>query len=345
MLAGFMATLDSHKSLDLVMEIMALPGEWDGYARVEALEALLFSGARIKVDEALKVLNPTINHIIQPSQFHDQQNRFLLQRCLCLLPFFDPPTAGIKRIREIITTTQVPSYDLRELLLALGNSRCDEALDLLLDIATKYGNGLNQLRIEWLEAIAALNTFKAKQILLSFVDSKIELFKSQLNFEHHDCERLAEYIADITCEDPKVMDRIYELCKTERSPVTRSLLAGIVSRIGTSETFVTGLSLIQDQLKPSIPYELSRGLESAFLWKQPYGAGYAYTIEPITANEIRSCLYEMTFGDDSRKHSAWELLGQIESWRLEYGRPNSEPRHPAFNSGGPWPFFGKTERN
>lgn len=339
MLACLIAALDSHNSADLVMEIMALPGEWDGYTRVEALEALLFSGARIKADEALKVLNPTINHIIQLSQFHDQQNRFLLQRCLCLLPFLDPPTVGIKRIREIITTTQIPIYDLRELLLALGNSQCDEAPDLLLDISTKYGNGLNQLRSEWIEAIAALNISKTKQILLSFVDSKIELFKGQLNFEYHDRECLAEYIADITREDPKVRDRVYELCKTEHSPVARSLLAGVVSRIGTSEAFVTGLSLIHDQWKPAIPYELSRGLESAFLGRQPYGMGYGYTIEPTTANEIRSCLYEMTVEDDSRKHSAWELLGQIESWRLEYGRPDSEPRHPSFDSGKSWPLI------
>ncbi len=339
MLASLIATLDGHKSSDLVMEFMALPGEWDGYTRVEALEALLFSGARIKADEALKVLDPTINHIIQPSRFHDQQNRFLLQRCLCLLPFFDPPSVGIKRIREIITTTQIPNYDLRELLLALGNSQCDEALDLLLDISTKYGSGLNQLKGEWVEAIAVLNTSKAKQILLSFIDSKIELFKGQLNFEYHDRERLAEYIADITREDSKVRDRVYELCKTEHSPVARSLLAGVVSRIGTSEAFVTGLSLIHDQRKPAIPYELSRGLESAFLGRQPYGMGYGYTIEPTTANEIRSCLYEMTVEDDSRKRSAWELLGQIESWRLEYGRPDSEPRHPSFDSGKPWPLI------
>jgi len=336
-LASFLATLDSHRSLDLVMEIMALP-ERDSYTQVEAFETLLFSGAHIKADEALKVLNPIINYIIQPGQFHDQQNRFLLQRCLCLLPFLDPPAVGIKRINEIIATAQVPSYDLRELLLALGNSRCDEALDLLLDISTKHGNGLNQLRSEWLEAITALNTSKAKQILLSFVDPEIGVLKSQLNFGYHDRERLAEHIADIAREDPKVEARVYELCKTEHSSVVRSLLAGVISRIGTSEAFIAGLSLIQDQPKPSIPYELSHGLESAFLGKQPYG-GYGYTIEPITANEIRSYLYEMTIEDDSRKHSAWELLGQIESWRLEYGRPDREPRHPSFDSGKPWPLI------
>jgi hypothetical protein len=61
MLASFISVLDSRESSDLVMEIMALPGQWDGHTRVEVLEALLFSGALIKTDEALKVLNPTLN--------------------------------------------------------------------------------------------------------------------------------------------------------------------------------------------------------------------------------------------------------------------------------------------
>jgi hypothetical protein len=32
------------------------------------------------------------------------------------------------------------------------------------------------------------------------------------------------------------------------------------------------------------------------------------------------------------------LLGQIEVWRLKYGRPTDEPRHPAIESGSPWPI-------
>ncbi|MBI2472067.1 MAG: hypothetical protein HYV59_12635 [Planctomycetes bacterium] len=341
-LACIIAILDGRDSVDLVMDIMALPGRWDGYARAEALEALLFNGAIIQADEALKVLNPIINQIIQPGEFYDQQNRFLLQRYFCLMPFIYPPSAGIARIKEIIATVQIPIYDLREMLVALGNSRCDEALDLLLELPDKYGRGLDQIKGEWIDAIAALNTSKSKQILMSFIDPSIELFKDQQT-AHHD--RLAKYIADITCDDSKVMYRVYELCKMEHSSVMRSLLAEVVSRIGTSEALVAGLSLIHDQTKPSIPYELSRGLERAFLGRQPYGGGYGYTIEPITSSEIRYRLFEMTLDDQYRKRSAWLLLGQIEAWRLEYGRPNNEPRHPSFNSGKPWPFFGKTNRN
>jgi len=195
---------------------------------------------------------------------------------------------------------------------------------------------------EWVEAIATINTSKAKQILLSSVDPEIEPFKGQQDFEHHVRERLAEYIAGIIREDPKVRGRVYALCKTEHSAIVRSLLAGVVSRTGTSEALVTGLDLIHDQLNPSIPYELFRGLESAFLGKQPDGVGYGYSIEPITANEIRYRLFEMTLKDESRKYSAWQLLGQIEAWRIEYGRPDNEPRHPALDSGKPWPAMMKS---
>ncbi|MGP8245367.1 MAG: hypothetical protein ACLQVN_12720 [Bryobacteraceae bacterium] len=41
--------------------------------------------------------------------------------------------------------------------------------------------------------------------------------------------------------------------------------------------------------------------------------------------------------DERRRKAALELLSQIESWRLEHGRPVGEPRHPAFNSGEAWP--------
>lgn len=338
MLANVMAILDGRESYELVTEIMALPGQWDGYTRVEGLEELLFNGVLIKADAALKVLDPTINHIIQPGQFHDQQNRFLLQRCFCLLSFVDPPLVGIARIKEIITTTRIPIYDLREILAALGNSRCDEALDLLLELATRYGSGLNQIRSEWIDAIVALDTAKSRKILMSFVDPDIEGFRDGWHFEYHDSERLSSYIADIACTEPTIRGRLYLLCAKQLSPTARILLAGVVSRLGTSESLCAGLNLIDDRTKPSIPYQLSLGLESVFLGKRLYGSTeHTYTIEPISANEIRSRLYEMTSGDDSRKRSAWELLGQIESWRLEYGRPDSEPRHPSFDSGKPWP--------
>jgi hypothetical protein len=48
-------------------------------------------------------------------------------------------------------------------------------------------------------------------------------------------------------------------------------------------------------------------------------------------------LSEMAIKDKDRMKSALTLLGQIEIWRLEYGRPNGEPRSLEVESASAWP--------
>ena len=336
-LAKTVAILDGRESAEFVMQILALPGDWDEWTRVDALEALLFSGARLGADAALSVLNPTIDHI-RPRTVHDQQATYLLRRCLCLLAFLDPPSVGIARIKEIVVATRFPGYELREVVTALGQSRCNDALGFLLELATAGGNGLQGIAGEWIDALAALGTPESRQVLLNFVDPDIEHLAVEQHFEYHDRERLASHIVTIARVEPTVRDRLYLLCARQLSPAMRLLLADVVARLGTPDALVVGLDLIHDHANPPIPYELVRGLESFFLERRPYGdTGDVYTLEPRSANEIRGRLFEMVLNDDNRRRSAWVLLGQIESWRLEYGRPSSEPRHPAFDSGEPWP--------
>jgi hypothetical protein len=88
-----------------------------------------------------------------------------------------------------------------------------------------------------------------------------------------------------------------------------------------------------------VPYDLLRSIENAFLERRPYGTeGGAYTIAPRGSNAVRKKLLEVAQSDPNRKRSAFALLGQIEVWRLEYGRPTDEPRHPAIESGASWPL-------
>src|SRR4030042_6534081 len=93
-LARILATLDSHDSAELVLHIMAFPGKWDGWGRVDALASLLFSGVQLPTEATLNVLNPTIEDMIAQGLWNDQ-NRSLLMDCLCLLPFVNNPSIGI----------------------------------------------------------------------------------------------------------------------------------------------------------------------------------------------------------------------------------------------------------
>lgn len=336
-LAETLAVIDARESAEFVMEVMELSGDWDGWTRADALEALLFSGARLGAEAALKVLNPTIDDT-RTRTYYDQQAVTLLRRCLCLFPFLDPPSIGIARIREVLAAKPLPLHEVRELLPAIGQSRCDDALGLLLGLARAAGNGFQVLAGEWIDAVAELDTPESKRVLLSFVDPDIEHVGVDQQLEHHDRERLVSRVVDVARAESAVRDRLFLLCAMQLPPAIRLMLAAVIARLGTLDALVVGLDLIHDNANPPIPYELVRGLEGVFLERRPYGnTGNAYTLEPRTANEIRSRLFKMLLNDDNRRRSAWALLGQIESWRLEYGRPNSEPRHPAFDSGEPWP--------
>jgi hypothetical protein len=99
-----------------------------------------------------------------------------------------------------------------------------------------------------------------------------------------------------------------------------------------------GLNLIDDSARQPIPYEVFRAIEDSFLEKRPHGNNsHSYTRVPRAANDLKARLFEMAKHAPQRARSAYSLLGQIEEWRLEYGRPTSEPRHPIFESGDLWP--------
>lgn len=336
-LATRIAVLDGRESADFVMEILALPGKWDGWTRADAAEALVLSGARLGAETTLRVLNPTIDDA-RTQGFHDQQARYLLERCLSLLPFIEPCAVGIARIREVVASTRLAPYELREIVSALGHSRCVEALDLLRELAIAAGGGFQSLAAEWIAAIAALGTAESKRILLSFVDPDLAQTGLEQHLEHYHRERLASRIVEIAQSEPGVKDRLYSLCAPQLAATMRLLLADVIAGLGTGEAVIAGLDLIHDETKPAVPYGLLRGIEKVFLEQRPYGgSGYAYTLEPRAANEIKSRLFAMVLNDSNRRRSAWALLGQIESWRLDYGRPGGEPRHPALDSGKPWP--------
>jgi hypothetical protein len=116
------------------------------------------------------------------------------------------------------------------------------------------------------------------------------------------------------------------------------LLSAVINALGTGEALLAGIGLLNDRLSPNVPYDLARGLEGLFLERRPYGdMSNAFVYEPRRADEIRAKLFQMVLSDQDRRRIAFSTLGHIEVWRIEYGRPNNEPRHPMIESSEPWP--------
>lgn len=118
---------------------------------------------------------------------------------------------------------------------------------------------------------------------------------------------------------------------------SRLLLAKVFGRSRTEEDLVEGLWVLRDD-GSGVPYELVPSIEDVFLERRPYGtSGNAYTLSPLGCNTVRRRQFEMAIGDPGRRRSAFALIGQIEVWRLEHGRPANEPRHPVIDSDISWP--------
>jgi hypothetical protein len=133
--------------------------------------------------------------------------------------------------------------------------------------------------------------------------------------------------------------KLLPLCESQLPPFNRELLAKVIARMGTVDAILVGLKLIDDAAPQPVPYDLRRALERGFVEQRPHAKSEnTFTLVPRSSNAIRSKLFEMALGDSKRRQSAFNLLGQIEVWRLDYGRSETEPRHPLFDSDEVWPL-------
>ena len=149
---------------------------------------------------------------------------------------------------------------------------------------------------------------------------------------------LVWHVADLAKKDAKVEARLRDLSERDLSPLKRHLLSRVLGSMQTAEALLANLNLIDDRLPSPIPRGTWEQVEAAFVQRRPSDQmENAFTLEASAANYVRAKLFDMAAHDSRRRRAAFSLLGHIEEWRLEHGRPTGEPRHPSFGSTDPWP--------
>ena len=251
-------------------------------------------------------------------------------------------------------------HELREVVTALGESRSDAATDLLRDLASDERT-FEQLEAEFVQAIAALDTPGARELLLGFIDPR--------HPRHGACrarprreEVLVARLTALAQRSPEVAGRLQRLCDRDLPELNRRVLSRIMASIGTPDALAANLNLVDDANRYRVPQGVWDQLKSAFVELRPYrqdpvsetltrqarasnarnrvrvlAPGGVFTLHARASNTLRARLFRMALEDPKRRESAVLLLGTIEEWRLEHGRPTGEPRHPDVASDQPWP--------
>jgi len=236
-LAKILAILDGMGSKDLIFTALQVSGRFNGWQIVESLETLLFSGVTLPTEQTLALFN-AIEEQLRPNRWNDNE-RHLLMKALCLLPFLDQPAAGIKRIQEVVSSLKIRGYELREVVSALGQCRCSEALPALCDLASDEITA-KAVGDEWIDALAALDTAEARTVLLSLVDPEIKEVSFPVAFDR--LETVAARLVELARRDADIEQRLFQLCSLRIPEPKRSLLAKVMAWLGTPDAALSALT-------------------------------------------------------------------------------------------------------
>lgn len=334
-LGVILAALDPHDSRDLLLTIATLPARWEAWRRTVIIETLLFRGARVPTEPGIEIFDLIAEHVFGEG-VHTNENAWLLKRCLCLLPYLDDPAAAIAHLRDALRRSRLAGWELRELFSALGHSRSNAALELLRDVASDDPPSMKGAWQQWIEAVQNLDGAASRELLLGFL-SYDELQTAIASMEDYERERVASAIAHVADVEASARAEIFKLGEETLTPERRILLLQVFAAMGTPEAVTAALEVVS-RCGEAMPYGLSRAFENLCLERRPSSAmANAYTLVPRPAESLRRRLFEIVVADAVCRTTAFDLLGQIEVWRLEHGRPTGEPRHPAIESGLPWP--------
>lgn len=331
-LAKALAAIDPRSSTAAVVGVTSLPGQWDEYVRLETVERLLVAGVVLPATTTFSLVDSILK---RTESWIQESDRSLLCRILALCPFVDDPVAGIARIRDVLGKRQLRGYELRELVIAVGESRSDAAIGLLYELASD-AQMFEQCDGDFIDAFIALDTPRARELLLGFLDPDIPGITSARRQQLE--EILVARLTEVVRHMPETAARLLKLSELDLPEFNRRVLSRLMGSIGTPEASAANLNLIDDAKHSPVPQGVWDQLESTFVERLPYASNSnVFTEHARASNELRIRLFRMAIEDEKRQRSALTLLGQIEEWRLEHGRPAGEPRHPDLASGLPWP--------
>ncbi|KVP88926.1 hypothetical protein WJ95_13465 [Burkholderia ubonensis] len=331
-LANALAAVDGRNSAATVLDVISSPSAWDQHICLVAIERLMIAGVIVPTRTVFSLLDAFLE---RAGKWMQDSDRYLLRRILTLCPFVDDPAVGVSKMRDAIDTRQLQGYELREVVTALGESRSESAVDVLYELASD-ARTFEQCEDNFIGALATLDTPRTRELLLSSIDPDVHGIKLTRP-PHHD-DLLVAQLAKLARNSSEVAARLMNLCDLDLSDISRDILSRTMHRLGTPQALTTNLNLLDDARPYPIPRGIVKQLETTFIERRPYGQNSnAFTEHARSANELRTHLFKLALEDRKRQKIAVELLGQIEIWRLEHGRPMDEPRHPDVLSGQAWP--------
>lgn len=322
-LAIVAAALPHGRRGDMINSLLAIA---DRYPRGKFLNNLVLSGEIIDVELVTQGIADVFNAAQKQSWILTERRE--LRDWLRLLPFTNRPADAFDIVRALPEQHRTPD-ELEEMLDALGFAPCDDAENVLFQLAG--ADPRLYAHRTWQDAVIRRGTLSAAT---RFVDlAALGIFNRKGGT---DLWNISRHLADLIGDHAKLRAHVYDLLKNGPTLPGFAFLVHVVAESPDADGL---LLLIQFEIEHKRPFASWRMIERVVTeyvpsenWKG------AYNVVAVPAVELRRNLLAMTT-DGGPTDAAARCLKLIDKFRDEYGTPESEPRHPDLASGKAWPII------
>lgn len=334
-IASCLSLFGRDEDVQLILDQLAQEGKWDAWLVVDTIEHLVFSGLKLRSRDLTRAIDPIVTKMVENTEWYKPNDQtFLLRRCVTILLFCDEPKAAIELLSNVYPS-KLRQHDLYEIVEIAGHAKSRDVEDWLVallgdpDLEGRLGGRI-------LQALAKMDGTSSESSLLAYIGlSDKEPIKFDMKRET--IEPYAAAVASAISRDAALLQGLIEKCAANLDHNQKNIVATIVGFAKIPELDVAALRLIRDD--EEIPWPLRERIKRVFFEEiQIPGRQGWFEVNPVGDTNVRPRLLDMAHNDRNRRKKAYDLLGKIDKWRLESGKPADEPRHPELSSGRSWPI-------
>ncbi|ACT51602.1 NACHT domain-containing protein [Methylovorus glucosotrophus] len=293
-------------------------------ARASLLLSQILSGEDIDIKLVVDGISEIFEAAKNETWILTESNAYQLRAWLRLLPF----AKTIKEIPAIIDSMPTAQRDpsiLEEMLGCLGHSPSEDAEDVIFTLAER--NPQLYETYQWRAVVLRLGTASTARRIIDLA------VRGVLDGKSNEWRHWAPELGNMISEFSEVRASVYALLKDELTSEQLVLLASFVAEAPDEEGV---LMLVDFEIKTGRSLIGLKGIENVVTKHVPLdGWEGAYNVVPVPAIQLRRKLLARVGG--GKNDPAARCLNLIDMLRDDYGAPQSEPRHPDFASGRPWP--------
>jgi hypothetical protein len=326
-----LARVPSREGLALLQTILKR-SDTGADAYVAIAQAVIAQGGKLPRESLAAIMN--IWAAETSPAWLDENTQYQLNSLMSLHFFVEPIEHGLEQFRHLLSEW-LKKVRIWSALDTLAPIPTREALEVLAELTTMYRTN-QDLHERVIRAIVRSSLPESAEVLLKMAESGTLGTYAQSTFQMD--RSVAPCISRAARTNPEFKQKVIKAMEIKTDVGDEALVSSVLGALDTPKAVQLVCRYLNEEAYPRGGRHATDVLIKRFSLEKPNeeGAGW-YEVLPKADNALRRHLFELAVVSGASRSRARSLLLELEERRLERNRPANEPRHPAIETGSPWP--------